>query len=188
MTDQTVSSARGISSRGASVLSARNGAVFASAVPISTSGSLTSQIRAWAINLQPNFAVFEDVETLVVGTGATVGSFALQNGGAKYRALESAEINPSRVWSELFDKWAAETNVYSSPLQIKDHRIYQLLLRHGDAVVETALAKLDETPMHSMLMLSAVTGENPVTEEMRGRIPNMINAWREWARNRENGT
>ncbi|MGB8689563.1 MAG: hypothetical protein WCD53_19790 [Microcoleus sp.] len=56
---------------------------------------------------------------------------------------------------------------------------------HGRPVVPLILRDLEQKPDHWFWALRAITGDNPVKSEQRGRMKLMAQAWIQWGK--ENG-
>ncbi len=65
------------------------------------------------------------------------------------------------------------------------HPAYQRIIGLGPAVIPLILADLARQPDHWFWALRALTGEDPVPAEARGRVKAMADAWLQWGR--ENG-
>ena len=54
----------------------------------------------------------------------------------------------------------------------------------GSQVVPLLLSELKKNPLYWLAALNAITGENPIKPEQRGRVKQMASAWIEWDKNR----
>ncbi|MBI1851775.1 MAG: hypothetical protein HYR85_15650 [Planctomycetes bacterium] len=82
----------------------------------------------------------------------------------------------------LAEWWRAETRHLSSVTQMVTHPAYQRIIGKGQVVVPILLRELRKRPDHWFWALKAITGEDPVRPEDRGKLPAMANAWLEWGR------
>ncbi len=63
---------------------------------------------------------------------------------------------------------------------------YQAIITMGDSVVKFILLDFIAKDLwHAFVALTLITGENPITEEHRGRVPDMAQDWIEWGRENE---
>ncbi|MEG3848501.1 hypothetical protein QT971_14170 [Microcoleus sp. herbarium19] len=62
------------------------------------------------------------------------------------------------------------------------HAAYQRIIGMGPAVVPLILRDLEQKPDHWFWALRAITGDNPVKPEQRGRMKLMTQAWIEWGK------
>jgi len=91
----------------------------------------------------------------------------------------------ARLFKELTERWREETLVLSSSTDVATHPAYQRIIGLGPQVILLILADLEKEPDHWFWALKAVTGEDPVSPDDRGRLPAMTAAWLKWGR--ENG-
>jgi hypothetical protein len=66
---------------------------------------------------------------------------------------------------------------------MSEHPAYQEIINMGTKIVLLLLSELKKNPLYWLSALSAITGENPIQLEQRGRIKQMASAWIEWGRN-----
>lgn len=59
---------------------------------------------------------------------------------------------------------------------------YQQIVDMGPTVIPLILRELEQRPNHWFAALRAITGENPIQPEQRGRTKQMVEAWLNWAR------
>ena len=83
----------------------------------------------------------------------------------------------------LASAWEQEVAGLSSTTQMAQHPIYQEIINMGIEIVPLLLKELEENPLYWFIALSAITGENPIKPEQKGRIRQMASAWLEWGRN-----
>ena len=98
-------------------------------------------------------------------------------------------IATPRQLSDQFDvlkkQWIKETEHLSSPSEIALHPSYQRIIGLGPQVIPLLLQELAKSPNQWFWALKAITGEDPVPIEHRGRIHAMAKAWLAWGA--ENG-
>lgn len=85
------------------------------------------------------------------------------------------------TFEKLERQWREETMFDSMTRDIVMSRPYQRIIGHGKEALPHIFASLRREPAHWFWALEMITGEDPVPEEHRGRIPKMIDAWLEWA-------
>jgi hypothetical protein len=84
-------------------------------------------------------------------------------------------------FSRLAHEWRVGTKHLSSITDISTHWAYQQIIGLGPAVLPFLFRELARTPDHWFWALRAITGQDPVREEDRGRVKRMAIAWLEWA-------
>jgi hypothetical protein len=91
-------------------------------------------------------------------------------------------------FKRLAEVWQRDTAIYSSMVQTAMHPAYQNIIGMGKDALPFLFKRLQsegDEPHHWFWALAAITGENPVPKESRGRVAEMAKAWFEWGR--ENG-
>jgi hypothetical protein len=90
------------------------------------------------------------------------------------------------TFKDLATKWKGETEFLSSTIQISMHPSYQRIIGLGEKVIPLLLRELaqNQEPDHWFWALRAITGENPIPPDSRGRLIEMKKAWIEWGRER----
>jgi hypothetical protein len=88
-------------------------------------------------------------------------------------------------FNTLAEEWRAETRMLSLVTQKSMHPAYQRIIGMGRPVVPLILRDLEQKPDHWFWALRAITGDNPVKSEQRGRMKLMAQAWIQWGK--ENG-
>lgn len=83
---------------------------------------------------------------------------------------------------QLAAEWRAAVAPLSSSTKIIQHPAYQEIIRLGRAAVPLILQELEKKPDHWFAALRAITGEDPVAPEDRGRMDRMAAAWVRWGR------
>ena len=84
-------------------------------------------------------------------------------------------------FERLVEEWKHDTRFMSSPIEKAAHPAYRRIISMGRPVLPLLLQELQREPNHWFTALSAITGENPVPEEARGRIGRMAQHWIDWA-------
>lgn len=88
----------------------------------------------------------------------------------------------SRRFQQLVDRWLEDTINMSSIAARVAHPAYLEIIGMGEKVVPLLLSELEKRPSHWFPALTAITRENPIPEEARGRFKEMTEAWLEWGR------
>ncbi|MGL5133577.1 MAG: hypothetical protein ACRC78_13690 [Planktothrix sp.] len=112
------------------------------------------------------------------------GEFSSPN-TAKNSLNNNAEISTEVVekFYALASDWEKEVSGLSSTAQISEHPAYQEIINMGTKIVPLLLLELKNNPLYWLSALSAITGENPIKPEQRGRVKQMASAWIEWGKN-----
>ena len=84
----------------------------------------------------------------------------------------------------LATEWQSEVAGMSSTAQMSQHPVYQEIINMGSKVVPLLLSELKKNPLYWLAALNAITGENPIKPEQRGRVKQMASAWIEWGKDR----
>ena len=98
---------------------------------------------------------------------------------------KNAEISPEIIdkFYALASDWEKEVAGLSSTAQMSQHPAYQEIINMGTKIVPLLLSELKKNPLYWLSALGAITGENPIKPEQRGRVKQMASAWIEWGRN-----
>ncbi|MCC3531372.1 MAG: hypothetical protein JGK21_25685 [Microcoleus sp. PH2017_22_RUC_O_B] len=83
----------------------------------------------------------------------------------------------------LAEQWQSEVAGMSSTNQMSQHPAYQEIINMGNQIIPLLLSELKKNPLYWLAALSAITGENPIKAEQRGRVKQMASAWIEWGKN-----
>lgn len=112
------------------------------------------------------------------------GEFSSPN-TAKNSLNKNAEISTEVVekFYALASDWEKEVSGLSSTAQMSEHPAYQEIINMGTKIVPLLLLELKNNPLYWLSALSAITGENPIKPEQRGRVKQMASAWIEWGKN-----
>lgn len=87
-------------------------------------------------------------------------------------------------FEDLSRRWREETEFHSAASALFMHPAYQEIIGLGPAVLPLMLADLEKTRDHWFWALRAITGENPVPAEERGKVERMAERWVDWGRAR----
>ena len=86
-------------------------------------------------------------------------------------------------FESLKNDWKSKSRFISNSAQMAMLRPYQQIIGMGPAVVPLILAELERETDHWFWALEAISGENPVPEESKGKVAEMARAWLAWGRN-----
>lgn len=84
----------------------------------------------------------------------------------------------------LAARWREDCGHLSSIREMILHPAYQQIIGMGPAVLPHVLDELERQPDHWFWALRAITGEDPVRQQDRGRVSEMARDWLEWAEGR----
>ena len=85
-------------------------------------------------------------------------------------------------FSLLATKWKNETGPLSNITKKCTHPAYQQIIGMGWEVLPLILRDLKESKADWFWALTAITGANPISEEIAGNVTQMTEAWLRWAR------
>lgn len=105
-------------------------------------------------------------------------TFPSRNG--PYRLEEASAKRLSQEFRDLVDQWKADVAHLSSTSDRMLHPAYLKIIGLGPPAVPLLLAELAREPNHWFSALQAITAENPVPVEDRGRIRKMAEDWLKW--------
>lgn len=105
------------------------------------------------------------------------------------RSLEHYLLPISTQWANpvirfliLKARWEADTAMLSSVTEIAMHPAYQQIIGMGPIVIPLILSEMKKKPGHWFWALKAITGEDPVLPEQKGRIKVMAESWLRWGK------
>lgn len=105
----------------------------------------------------------------------------------KEQSEEASGDHVSRLESEfqrLTCEWQTATKYQSSVTAICSHPSYQRIIGMGQVALPFILQELQQSPHLWFWALKAITGDDPVPPEHRGRVALMAADWIAWARQR----
>lgn len=94
----------------------------------------------------------------------------------------AAEKELREKFSELAETWKEETKFLSSISDIIIHPAHMQIIAMGPKAVSLILNRLKEEADLWFWALHFITGENPITQDIRGNVKAMSEAWLEWGR------
>jgi len=99
-----------------------------------------------------------------------------------YQPLSRQWANPVIRFSNLEKEWKESTPMLSSITEIVMHTSYQQIIGMGPTAIPLIFLSMRLELGHWFWALCAITGENPVSIEQRGKIKEMTDAWLDWGR------
>jgi GAF domain-containing protein len=87
-------------------------------------------------------------------------------------------------FSRLVMEWRKEAGNLSSTSEAVMHPAYQQIIGLGKEAIPLLLKELNKHSGRWFWALKTITGENPVSEDQRGKNQEMINAWIDWGKKR----
>jgi hypothetical protein len=90
--------------------------------------------------------------------------------------------DPQLAFVTLASEWKEQVGGSSFVAEKTNHPAYQKIIEMGQVVVPFLLRELEQKPTHWFEALKAITGENPIQPEQRGRTKQMAQAWLKWGR------
>jgi hypothetical protein len=97
-----------------------------------------------------------------------------------YKPLSRQWANPAIRFSNLEKEWKESTPMLSSITEIVMHPSYQQIIGMGPTAIPLIFLSMRRELGHWFWALCAITGENPVSIEHRGKIQEMTDAWLDW--------
>jgi len=92
------------------------------------------------------------------------------------------QSDAAQRFAQLAVRWHQETAAFSSVSQITMHPAYQEVIGMGQTAVPLILRELQNKPDHWFWALRAITGEDPIAPEERGKVRAMTAAWIQWGK------
>jgi hypothetical protein len=94
------------------------------------------------------------------------------------------QISPEQRFKKLAKAWKSETELMSKVSQRVMHPAYQKIIGMGEPAIPLILKDLEKNgPNDWFWALTAITDENPITQEIAGNMTAMTEAWLQWGRN-----
>lgn len=101
--------------------------------------------------------------------------------GARVQTHRPSDQDRDR-FQKLLAEWKNSRHHESKTSQLALHPAYQRIIGMGKVAVPLILEDMERFPDHWMWALRSITGENPVTDEQRGKLKLMCEAWLKWGR------
>jgi hypothetical protein len=106
----------------------------------------------------------------------------LQERLVEFSGVWATSLTLSQRFEALAAQWRRETRHLSLMSDIVLNTAYQQIISMGKPAIALILQDLKQQPDHWFWALRSITGENPIQQEDRGRLPQMAEAWLEWGR------
>lgn len=121
--------------------------------------------------------------TLTAGEGRYGRIFGFPTESVSWRTpINFPALSLERNFEYLTRKWKKETVNLSSIQEIVMNQAYQRIIGMGPGVIPLILQELERCPAFWFWALRCLTGANPVTQDIRGDIAVMTEAWLNWGR------
>ena len=88
----------------------------------------------------------------------------------------------ARKFQQFAHEWKCAESPTSSVKELAMHPAYQKIIGLGPAAVPLIIAELSREPDHWFWALEAITGADPVPDDVAGDLDAMAAAWIDWAR------
>jgi hypothetical protein len=113
----------------------------------------------------------------------TLGPLTFEETLDRYRtSIKSPREDSAKKFKRLLELWRKETEYMSSMTQAFLHPAYQEIVGMGKEALPFIFRAMEQNPDWFFWALRAITGENPVRTEHRGRLKEMTIDWIEWAK------
>lgn len=90
--------------------------------------------------------------------------------------------NPRERFRLLAAEWKDRSRHLSNSAQMAMLKPYQQIIGMGESALPLIFEELSREPDHWFWALEAITQQNPVPREAKGKIRQMADAWLAWAR------
>lgn len=153
--------------------------------------SLPASLEAWWLLAAERAAARSSADELTVTIRLAAGSGGTDNGTVflcnftddprvKSGVAKTATEEDRELFARLASEWLGGRGHGSSIAKMAMHDAYQRIIGMGSRAVPLILGELARTPEHWTWALRAITGENPVPAESRGKLREMAAAWLRW--------
>ena len=88
-------------------------------------------------------------------------------------------------FAQLVKMMEPEMWIRSNSFSVAQHPAYQEIIAMGESAIPLIFRQMEDCAAHWFPALSAITGADPVPEEMRGNVEFIKDIWQQWGR--ENG-
>lgn len=99
-----------------------------------------------------------------------------------YKYPIKSHIEIEAEFNSLVEEWRDQTRMLSLVTQKSMNPAYQRIIGMGQPIVPLIFRDLEQKPDHWFWALRAITGDNPVKPEQRGRMKEMAQAWIQWGK------
>lgn len=136
------------------------------------------------MSVSPGYSLLKDADT-PKGVGSDYQKLTEQTKNLRQHFREPIsreKVDPRQRFAMLAARWYKETAPLSSVSEIAMHPAYQEIIGMGQEALPLILCELQQRPGHWFWALRAITGEDPVRPEQRGKIREMTAAWLLWGK------
>lgn len=109
-----------------------------------------------------------------------IEQLSLSEESATSHSRQQTEL--ATTFYQLVEQWKTETRGISSTEQLSLHPAYQQIIGMGPNVIPLLLRELENNSGRWFWALKAISREEPVTPEQRGKTQEMIEIWLNWGR------
>jgi hypothetical protein len=114
--------------------------------------------------------------------GASMSSGSFTSEAKEPDSAVDGEETIEAEFERLAEEWFGDTQYESSVQEMAMHPAYQRIIGLGKPVLPFILRSLRMQPDHWFWALRAITGQDPVSTEDRGRVNKMAESWIRWGR------
>lgn len=144
-----------------------------------------SRKAVWNEYDAPYFGFDDSTPTELIGVGSelreiTTCSFEILVDEHRLASIQIETIEEK--FKRLAENWRKDTEFLSSIHQIATHKDYQEIIGMGKDSVLLILQEMEQSPDHWFWALRAITEVDPVTDDIRGNMSKMTEAWLNWGR------
>lgn len=120
---------------------------------------------------QPSYDLYQD--------HVPSSTFAEVNYGAAAEAKKGITYFRN-LFPDLVEKWQNETIFMSSPEDIRNVESFTEIVRYGWMSVPYIIEEIGQRPSLLFMALNEITGEDPISDAIRGNVDLMTGAWIAW--------
>jgi len=92
------------------------------------------------------------------------------------------KLELEKKFLNLAAQWRQETYTVSSTTVLANHPAYQEIIGMGEPVIPLLLKELEKKSGQWFMALKAISKQNPVPPELKGKTQEMTTAWLKWGR------
>lgn len=92
------------------------------------------------------------------------------------------KLELEKKFLNLAAQWRQETYTVSSTTALANHPAYQEIIAMGEPVIPLLLRELEKKSGQWFMALKAISKQNPVPPELKGKTQEMTTAWLKWGR------
>jgi len=123
----------------------------------------------------------EPAKTIESGNADTAGDYITPE--CDFETVTDSNVATWVEFQALRRRWCEERGARASALEMAMLPSYQSIVGMGEEVVPMILAQLrseGDHPDHWFWALAAITRDNPVSPNSRGKVSEMAKAWLDW--------